>query len=217
MFRSVIWWLMAAGLCIASSGCVTMARGPDPIYQKTEVQYATRERPGTIVVDPENHFLYLVEGKGRAIRYGVGVGAEGYGWSGTAVVQSKREWPDWHPTREYLASHPKAVAAVSSLATGEGMRGGPDNPLGARALYLWQNNKDTLYRIHGTNEPWTIGHNVSAGCIRLTNENVSDLYDRIAVGAKVIVIPYGGSAAQGWHISSADGGSISSTSRLANR
>jgi lipoprotein-anchoring transpeptidase ErfK/SrfK len=194
MVRSVVGFLIASGLCIASSGCVTMARGPAAIYQRTEVEYATRERPGTIVIDPANHFLYLVEGKGRALRYGVGVGAEGYGWSGTAVVQSKREWPDWHPTKEYLASHPNAVAAVSSLASGAGMRGGPDNPLGARALYLWQNNRDTLYRIHGSNEPWTIGHNVSSGCIRLTNEDVSDLYGRVAVGSKVVVLPTGTSA-----------------------
>jgi|SRR4051794_10899162 lipoprotein-anchoring transpeptidase ErfK/SrfK len=189
MIRVAVRVLVASAVCIASAGCVTSARAPDAIYQRTEVAYATRERPGTIVIDPESHFLYLVEGGGRAIRYGVGVGAEGYGWSGTAVVQDKRAWPDWHPTKEYLASHPKVVAAVSSLATGEGMRGGPDNPLGARALYLWQNNRDTLYRIHGTNEPWTIGHDVSAGCIRLTNENVTDLYNRVAAGSKVVVLP----------------------------
>jgi lipoprotein-anchoring transpeptidase ErfK/SrfK len=196
MIRSIVGLVVASSLCMASAGCVTTARGPDPIYQRTEVEYATRERPGTIVVDPESHFLYLVEGGARALRYGVGVGAEGYGWSGTAVVQSKREWPDWHPTREYLASHPKVLAAITSLPTGEGMRGGPDNPLGARALYLWQNNRDTLYRIHGTNEPWTIGHDVSAGCIRLTNENVADLYARTSFGAKVVVLPSRASSAQ---------------------
>ncbi len=203
MVRAVVGLLMASGLCIASSGCITMqAGGSNPIYQKTEVQYATQERPGTIVIDPHNHFLYLVESKGRAIRYGVGVGAEGYGWSGIAVVQSKREWPDWHPTKEYLASHPKVVSAIGD----GGMRGGPDNPLGARALYLWQNNRDSLYRIHGTNAPWTIGTDVSAGCIRLTNENVSDLYSRVSVGAKVVVLPAGASPAQVWHVSSVNDG-----------
>jgi lipoprotein-anchoring transpeptidase ErfK/SrfK len=206
VIRSVVRLLMAAPLCIAAASCVTTARGPDPIYQRTEVEYATRERPGTIVVDPESHFLYLVEGGGRAIRYGVGVGAEGFGWSGTAVVRDKREWPDWHPTKEYLASHPKVVAAVSSLAFGQGMPGGPENPLGARALYLWQNNRDTLYRIHGTNEPWTIGHDVSAGCIRLTNQDVSDLYNRTSMGAKVVVLPSRASSAQNSHASSANGG-----------
>jgi len=162
---------------------------PDPIYQRTEVAYVTRERPGTIIVDPENHFLYLVEGNGRATRYGVGVGGEGDGWSGEAVVHSKQEWPDWYPTKEYLAAHPKVIPALHPLPSGQGLRGGPENPMGARALYLWQGQKDTLYRIHGTNEPWTIGTNVSAGCIRMTNSDIIDLYERVPVGAKVVVLP----------------------------
>jgi lipoprotein-anchoring transpeptidase ErfK/SrfK len=181
-----------AALSFASAGCVTTQvsrTAPDPIYNRTEVEYVTRERPGTIVIDPEQHFLYLVQSNGRAIRYGVGVGAEGYAWSGVANVRSKQEWPDWYPTKEYLASHPKVIPAMQVLPSGQGMRGGPENPMGARAMYLWQGSKDTLFRIHGTNEPWTIGTNVSAGCIRLTNEDVSDLYAHVAVGAKVIVLP----------------------------
>jgi lipoprotein-anchoring transpeptidase ErfK/SrfK len=153
------------------------------------VNLDTREAPGTIIIDTGSTVLYLVLGGGRAIRYGVGVGAEGYGWSGTASVRSKQEWPDWYPTKEYLETHPKVLAAMKPLQSGTGMQGGPENPMGARALYLWQGKKDTLYRIHGTNEPWTIGHDVSAGCIRLTNEDVADLYNRVPVGTKVVVLP----------------------------
>ena len=197
-------FLTTAGLGVLTltlPGCATTpqvahAAGPDPMYRRAEVDYPSKERPGTLVVDPENHFLYLVQGKDRALRYGVGVGGEGYGWSGAAKVHNKQEWPDWYPTKEYLASHPKVLANLHELPSGTGMRGGPDNPMGARALYLWQGNKDTLYRIHGTNEPWTIGSNVSAGCIRMTNEDISDLYERVAVGAKVIVLPSSGVASR---------------------
>jgi lipoprotein-anchoring transpeptidase ErfK/SrfK len=190
---------VALSLALGCGGCVTTQTqvsrtGPDPIYHMTEVDYVTPERPGTIVVDPQNHFLYLVQPKARAIRYGVGVGAEGYGWSGSAVVRRKQEWPDWYPTKEYLAAHPKVIPALQPLPSGEGLRGGPDSPMGARAMYLWQGNKDTLFRIHGTNEPWTIGTNVSAGCIRMTNEDVTDLYGRVAIGSKVVVLPSGRSA-----------------------
>jgi lipoprotein-anchoring transpeptidase ErfK/SrfK len=184
-----------AALACLEAGCATSpqmaahAAGPDPMFQRTEVAYETRERPGTLVVDPENHFLYLVEPNGRATRYGVGVGAEGYGWSGQATVRTKQEWPDWYPTKEYVAEHPKVAQFLKPLPSGEGVKGGPENPMGARAMYLWQGKKDTLYRIHGTNEPWTIGTNVSAGCIRLTNEDVSDLYNRVPVGTKVVVLP----------------------------
>jgi lipoprotein-anchoring transpeptidase ErfK/SrfK len=164
------------------------ATGLDPIYQRKEVQYDTREKPGTIVIDPSDHFLYLVQGGGRALRYGVGVGSEGFAWSGVATVRSKQEWPNWYPTNEYLQRQPTVRSRLNDLERGTGMVAGLNNPLGARALYLWQGNKDTLYRIHGTNEPWTIGHNVSSGCIRLTNEDVIDLYDRTSVGAKVVVL-----------------------------
>ncbi len=189
--------ILIGSLEAGCAGTQQVARAtPDPIYQRTEVEYSTRERAGTIVIDPDNHFLYLVQPGGRAIRYGVGVGAEGYGWAGNATVHSKQEWPDWYPTKEYLETHPKVLAAMKPLQSGMGMPGGPDSPMGARALYLWQGKKDTLYRIHGTNEPWTIGHDVSAGCIRMTNENVADLYNHVPVHTKVIVLPSSRSVVQ---------------------
>jgi lipoprotein-anchoring transpeptidase ErfK/SrfK len=160
----------------------------DPTYRRENVQYTTRETPGTIVVDPTEHYLYLVEKNGRALRYGVGVGAAGFSWSGVAKVHGKQEWPDWYPTNEYLERKPEIKPVMSELQSGVGMVAGPDNPLGARALYLWQGSKDTLYRIHGTNEPWTIGKNVSSGCIRLTNDDIIDLYDRTPIGSKVVVL-----------------------------
>jgi lipoprotein-anchoring transpeptidase ErfK/SrfK len=179
----------AMAAVITLPGCTNspQATGLDPIYQRKEVQYDTREKPGTIVINPSEHFLYFVEGGGRALRYGVGVGSEGFAWSGVATVRSKQEWPNWYPTNDYLQRQP-AVRSRLNLQSGSGMVAGLANPLGARALYLWQGNKDTLYRIHGTNEPWTIGQNVSSGCIRLTNEDVIDLYDRTSIGAKVVVL-----------------------------
>jgi lipoprotein-anchoring transpeptidase ErfK/SrfK len=152
------------------------------------VTYTSRERPGTIVVDPANHFLYAVQKGGQAVQYEVGVGKEGYGWSGVATVHNKQEWPDWYPTPDILDRKPEIRQYMVQLQSGYGMHGGPDNPLGARALYLWQGKVDTLYRIHGTNEPETIGHDVSAGCIRMRNEDVVDLYERTPVGTKVIVL-----------------------------
>jgi lipoprotein-anchoring transpeptidase ErfK/SrfK len=192
--RVVVTGLSVSALALLQAGCVTtemaaQERGPDPIYRRTEVAYATQERPGTIVVDPDNHFLYLVQANGQAMRYGVGVGGEGYGWSGEAAIHSKQEWPDWYPTKEYLSGHPDVVKFLKPLPSGEGVKGGPENPMGARAMYLWQGGKDTLYRIHGTNQPWTIGTNVSAGCIRLTNEDVTDLYTHVPIGTKVVVLP----------------------------
>jgi lipoprotein-anchoring transpeptidase ErfK/SrfK len=184
----------SSALALLQAGCATApqqahASGPDPMYQRTEVAYMTRERPGTIIVDPDSHFLYLVQANGRALRYGVGVGREGYGWSGEATVRVKREWPDWYPTKEYLADHQYILKFIRPLQSGDGVPGGPTNPMGARALYLWQGNKDTLYRIHGTNEPQTIGTNVSAGCIRMTNADITDLYGRVPMGARVVVLP----------------------------
>jgi lipoprotein-anchoring transpeptidase ErfK/SrfK len=167
-----------------------MARG-NQSYQREDVQFASAEPRGTIVIDPSAHFLYLVQGGGMARRYGIGVGGEGYGWSGVATVHSKQEWPNWYPTNDILQRQPQLRARLNTLPGGQGVPGGPENPLGARALYLWQDNKDTLYRIHGTNEPWTIGQNVSSGCIRLVNDDVLDLYDRTPVGAKVVVLPSG--------------------------
>lgn len=159
-----------------------------PQFLRTAVYYPTREPRGTIIVDPRNHFLYLVQGSGQAIRYGVGVGRQGFGWSGVAYVHDKQEWPDWYPPKEMIERQPELRARMSALQSGIGMPGGPGNPLGSRAIYLWQNNKDTLYRIHGTIEPWTIGKSVSSGCIRMINQDVIDLYQRAPVGTKVIVL-----------------------------
>ena len=160
----------------------------DPTYLRKAVNYPTNEPPGTIIIDPHAHFLYFVEGGGRAIRYGVGVGRQGFGWSGVASIHDKQEWPDWYPPKEMLGRQPELMRQMSTLQSGIGMHGGPRNPLGARAMYLWQGNKDTLFRIHGTVEPWTIGRSVSSGCIRMINQDVMDLYKRVSVGAKVVVL-----------------------------
>ncbi len=137
---------------------------------------------GTIVVDPLQHFLYLVNGDGTARRYGVGVGREGFAWSGAAVIGMKRRWPRWVPPRDMVLRDEKARRWAN------GQPGGPDNPLGARALYLYQDGVDTLYRIHGTNQPNSIGKSVSSGCIRMLNEHVADLYDKVEVGTPVMVL-----------------------------
>ena len=174
---------------VACTTTAPVSREADTAFARKVVTYPSRERPGTIVVDPGSHFLYLLQGGGQAIRYGVGVGSEGFGWSGVATVHSKQEWPDWYPPAEMLERKPQLREHMTKLQSGLGMPGGPENPIGARGLYLWQGNKDTLYRIHGTNEPWTIGQNVSAGCIRLTNDDVTDLYDHVSIGTKVVVLP----------------------------
>ena len=160
----------------------------DPAFLRRTVYYQTDEEPGTIVIDPQRHFLYFVEGGGRAVRYGVGVGRTGFGWSGVATLHNKQEWPDWYPPKEMIQRQPELRRAMSELQSGIGMPGGPRNPLGARAMYLWQGNKDTLFRIHGTVEPWTIGKSVSSGCIRMINQDVIDLYERAPVGARVVVL-----------------------------
>jgi lipoprotein-anchoring transpeptidase ErfK/SrfK len=147
----------------------------NPVYEKQEVAYQTTEEPGTIIIDTPNKCLYLVEPNGRALRYGVGVGRPGFMWAGTHHVSAKKEWPDWTPPPEMLERQPYLPRH---------MDGGPTNPLGARAMYLGS----TLYRIHGSNEPWTIGTNVSSGCIRMRNADVIDLYGRVKVGAKVVVM-----------------------------
>jgi lipoprotein-anchoring transpeptidase ErfK/SrfK len=165
----------------------------DPQFLRRTVSYPTSEPPGTIVIDPQNHFLYLVQDGGQAIRYGVGVGREGFGWSGTATIREKREWPDWYPPKEMVQRQPELRRQLTELQSGIGMAGGPLNPLGSRALYLWQGNKDTLFRIHGTVEPWTIGRSVSSGCIRMINQDVIDLYQRTPIGAKVVVLGHAGS------------------------
>jgi lipoprotein-anchoring transpeptidase ErfK/SrfK len=190
--RALITGASAIGATWGLAGCastLTRLTDVDPAYRRKDVQYATREARGSIVVDPPEHYLYFVQEGGRALRYGVGVGSEGFGWSGVSRVHSKQEWPNWYPTKEILERRPELRPAMRELQSGPGVPGGYDNPLGARALYLWQENKDTLYRIHGTNEPWTIGKNVSSGCIRMINEDVIDLYDRTPVGTKVVVLP----------------------------
>jgi lipoprotein-anchoring transpeptidase ErfK/SrfK len=159
-----------------------------PQFLRRTVAYPTNEPPGTIVIDPASHFLYLVQEGGQAIRYGVGVGRQGFGWSGIANVHVKREWPDWYPPKEMIQRQPELRQQLAELQSGIGMPGGQRNPLGARALYLWQGNKDTLYRIHGTVEPWTIGSSVSSGCIRMINQDVIDLYQRTPINAKVVVL-----------------------------
>ncbi|MGV7216874.1 L,D-transpeptidase [Bradyrhizobium sp. UFLA05-112] len=145
-------------------------------FRRQVVAYATREAPGTIIIDTPNTYLYYVLGNGQAVRYGIGVGRDGFTWSGTQSVTKKAEWPDWTPPPEMIARQPYLPRH---------MAGGPGNPLGARAMYLG----GTVYRIHGTNAPETIGKHVSSGCIRLTNEDVTDLYSRVNVGTKVVVLP----------------------------
>ena len=154
-------------------------------YQRHIVDYRRREAPGSILVDTANRYLYFVLPNGKAIRYGVTVGEEAQAWSGVAKVGRREEWPGWTPTegeKERLGNLPNFVAP------------GAHNPMGARALYLYQGNRDTLYRIHGTNQPEYIGHAISSGCIRLTNEDAIDLYNRVGMGTTVVVLPM----AQGW-------------------
>ena len=144
--------------------------------RRAVVAFDTREAPGTVIIDTGNTALYFVLGQGRAVRYGVGVGREGFTWSGVQTISRKAEWPDWHPPAEMIARQPYLPRFVA---------GGPGNPLGARAMYLGS----SVYRIHGTNDPSTIGKFVSSGCIRLTNEDVTDLFSRVNVGTRVVVLP----------------------------
>ena len=149
-----------------------------PELMRQAVPFVGNEAPGTIIVDIDQRFLYFVEGRGLAIRYGIGVGRLGFSWRGVAEVGRKGVWPDWSPTSTMRRIIPNLPARVA---------GGIDSPLGARALYLYQNGQDILFRIHGTNEPWSIGEQVSSGCIRLLNEDIYDLYGRTKTGATVIV------------------------------
>src|ERR1700751_2281326 len=188
-FRHLIWMVLAAaGLMLSSSH--GFAQQPDigdqpgllpddsiqldPEWRKQVVLYRTTEAPGTIIVATAERFLYLVQGNSRAIRYGIGVGRDGFQWQGLLRIVRKAEWPDWVPPPEMIERQPYLPRF---------MAGGPGNPLGARALYLGA----TVYRIHGTNQPQTIGSAVSSGCFRLVNADVMDLYDRIPVGTKVII------------------------------
>jgi lipoprotein-anchoring transpeptidase ErfK/SrfK len=147
----------------------------DTVYRRQPVFYRTSEPPGTIIIDTSDRFLYLIQPNNVALRYGIGVGRDGFQWNGLLKITRKSEWPDWTPPPEMLERQPSLPYF---------MAGGPDNPLGARALYLGS----SLYRIHGSNEPWTIGQAVSSGCIRMRNEDVIDLYEKVRIGTKVVVI-----------------------------
>ena len=147
-------------------------------FRRAIVEYHRKELPGSIVVDSDNHYLYYVLDGGRAIRYGITVGEEAMAWSGIAKVGMMAEWPDWHPTK----------SEISRLGVPTLVKGGPDNPMGSRAIYLYSGGKDTLFRIHGTNQPEYIGASISSGCIRMTNEDVIDLYNKVKMGTVVVVL-----------------------------
>ena len=187
--RHLTWMMMAAfGLLLSASQSDAQQQdpgdqpglvaddsyAPDPEWQKQMVYYRTTEAPGTIIISTAERHLYLVQPNGRALRYGIGVGRDGFQWQGLLNITKKAEWPDWTPPPEMIARQPYLPRF---------MAGGPGNPLGARAMYLGT----TVYRIHGTNQPWTIGTKISSGCFRLVNADVSDLYGRVPVGTKVIV------------------------------
>ena len=155
----------------------------DPMFEPQEVDFYTLFAPGTIIVNSEQKLLYLVEPGNKARRYRVAIGKEGLGWKGIAKIKSKVEWPSWKPTNEMLKRSPEKY-----LKYKDGMSGGPSNPLGARAMYLYQGKRDTQIRIHGTTQPWTIGQAASNGCFRMVNEHIIDLFDRVKWGAPVIVV-----------------------------
>ncbi|MFC0808887.1 L,D-transpeptidase [Ensifer sp. P24N7] len=183
--------LVAGGLALLASGCQSWrplgslggrTSGPiagariDPRYRRQEVAYTGSEEPGTIVVDTTQRYLFLVQGGGSAIRYGIGIGEEGRTVKGRATVGRKAEWPSWTPTESMMRRKPQYRQYAG------GVSGGLHNPLGAAALYLYRGEEDSMFRLHGTNEPWTIGQAVSSGCVRLTNEDIVDLYNRAPVG-----------------------------------
>ncbi|MEK1891131.1 MAG: L,D-transpeptidase [Phyllobacterium sp.] len=155
----------------------------NPVFQPQYVSFDSSFAPGTVVIDPRSRFLYLVEDGFTARRYGVGVGRAGRAFHGSAKIGRKEVWPRWVPTKGMISRQPNKYARYAG-----GVSGGPHNPLGARALYLYRNGRDTYYRIHGTTEPWSIGRAVSNGCIRMINEHVMDLYARVPLGARVVVI-----------------------------
>jgi lipoprotein-anchoring transpeptidase ErfK/SrfK len=161
----------------------------DPGFLRQEVEYGGPEAPGTIIVDPTARHLFFIEPGGQATRYGVGVGREGFGWTGVARVHLKRSWPDWVPPQAMVERDPEIKSQLEMTSRGMGVRGGSRSPLGARALYLFGKNGDLGYRIHGTTEPETIGTNVSSGCIRMVNQDIIHLYSRATEGTRVIVLP----------------------------
>jgi lipoprotein-anchoring transpeptidase ErfK/SrfK len=153
----------------------------NPVWLRSQVSWTGTEAPGTIVVDPKARYAYLVQPGGQALRYGVGVGREGFAWDGKATIGAKREWPKWFPPKEMIEREPRLKPYT------EGMEPGIQNPLGARALYLYEGTKDTLFRLHGTNEPKSIGTAASSGCIRMFNQDIIDLYGRVQLNAPVVV------------------------------
>ncbi|MEP9351722.1 L,D-transpeptidase [Xanthobacter sp. KR7-225] len=155
----------------------------DPEFLRQEVDYDGSYAPGTIVIDIDRRYLYLVQKNNRAIRYGVGVGKQGYSFKGWATIRRKEKWPGWTPTANMIRLQPARYGPYAN-----GLPGGEDNPLGPRALYLYEGDRDTLFRIHGTIEPWSIGKQVSSGCIRLLNQDIIDLYERVPLGTRVIVL-----------------------------
>ena len=165
---------------------VAVQKQPAAKYRRKVVRLETDETPGTIIVDTNNKYLYYVEGNNRATRYGIGVGRDGFGWSGIMKVQRKAEWPTWIPPKEMIARERKKGRILPDKI--EGIEGNLENPLGARALYLYKGKNDSGFRIHGTNEPWSIGLNMSSGCIRMMNKDVVHLYGKARLGAKVIVV-----------------------------
>ena len=165
----------------------------DPRFLRQRVVYdGMGFAPGTVVVDTGDHFLYVIESRGTAMRYGIGIGKAGFSWSGEAYVRDKQHWPKWFPPKEMIERRPELAPYGNEV----GMNPGLQNPLGARAVYLWQGNKDTLYRLHGTPEWWSIGKSVSSGCIRLINQDAIDLYERVPLKARVIVLMPGETLAQ---------------------
>jgi lipoprotein-anchoring transpeptidase ErfK/SrfK len=158
----------------------------DPRWLRQQVTYVTHERPGTIVIDTQARHLYLVQENGMALRYGIGVGKEGLEFEGSARVGRKAQWPRWTPTKDMIAREPERYGPVAG-----GVEAGLDNPLGPRALYLYQGDRDTLFRIHGTSEPWSIGKAVSSGCIRLFNQDIIDLHARVPTDSPVVVLQEG--------------------------
>lgn len=180
--------LLAIAAAVATGGPALAAKPKkpfvvDPAYAPQAVDFASAYSPGTIIIDTANRFLYLIETDTSARRYGIGVGRIGLNFAGTLAVARKTEWPSWKPTKNMIRHNPRKYGRYAN-----GLKGGRGNPLGARALYLYHGDQDTFLRIHGTTEPWTIGKAVSNGCFRMVNEHVEDLYGRVPVGTKVIVL-----------------------------
>ena len=180
--------LVTGAAAIATPSIAFANKSPEPfvLAEHLQPQWVRVKRDltvGSILVLPSHHFLYLVTARGKALRYGVGVGKAGLQFQGRAVIQRKAEWPSWRPTDEMIQREPHKYAKYA-----DGVPGGPTNPLGARALYLYQNGRDTYFRIHGTTQPSSIGRSVSNGCIRMLNSHVTDLYDRVPLGTEVIVV-----------------------------